>query len=160
MADDIAASPSLPWSNSFSIGVEPLDADHRTLVQWINQICAYWRDGQRAQALQALDSLSALADEHFQREEALLRKLSGYREVEATAGEHGKRLYHLTALRRRFCKTDDADDLRRLCNEVIDWFVRQSVGHDAAIKAFFGDRGTRFDVRARRRRGKRSEEHT
>lgn len=152
MADDIAAVPALPWSNSFSIGIESLDADHRALVQSINQICTYWCDGQRAQALQALDFLSALADEHFQREATLLRELSGYRDAEATAGGHRRRLDHLTALRRRFGATDDVNVQRRLCNEVIDWFVRQSVGHDAAIKALLDDRSPRFARRVCRKK--------
>lgn len=40
----------------------------------------------------------------------------------------------------------------QFCNELIDWFVRQSIRHDAAIKAFFDDRGTRFAGRARQRK--------
>jgi hemerythrin len=149
MREDIAAAPALPWSDSFSVGVEPLDADHRALVQQINVFCVASSSGWHAQALQTLDSLYVLAGEHFEREEAVLRALSGYREAAAHASSHRNRLKQLTDLVQCFRESDDAGMQRQLCSDLIDWFVRQSIGHDAAIKAYFDDHGTRLAGRLR-----------
>ena len=144
MSDDIATGPSLPWTDNFSVGIEVLDADHRALVQLINEVCCNCGDAQRAQALQALDALWTLAGEHFEREEGVLRGLAGYLDLDTHAGEHRNRLKQLTVLRQNFEAAAAAGDRRQLCTDLIDWFVRQSIGHDAAIKAYFDDRGGRF----------------
>lgn len=143
--------PALPWTDSFSVGVEVLDADHRALVQLINEICDHWYSARKLEALERLEALTALAGEHFQREEGLLRGLAGYCELPAHAGEHRNRMTQLTALRQRFDAAPAPGD-RGLCSDLIDWFVRQSIGHDAAIKAYFDDRGARFAARPRPRK--------
>ena len=114
--------------------------------------CASWCGGRRAEALQALDALAALAAAHFQREESVLRKLSGYPALDAHAGEHRTRLDQLTALRLRFQKAEAGSVSRQLCDDLVHWFVRQSIGHDAAIKGHFDDRGTRLAGRSRPRK--------
>lgn len=144
MNGDSLPAPALPWSDSFSVGIEALDADHRALVRLINEVCSHTRTARREQALQAFDSLCVEAAHHFEREEAVLRELSGYRHLAAHAGEHRNRLKQLAALRRRYESTTEAAAVARICDDVIHWFVRQSVGHDAEIRSFCNDRGTRF----------------
>jgi hemerythrin len=144
--------PALLWTDSFSVGIEVLDADHRALVQLINEICDHWCGGRRPLALQALGSLFTLAGEHFQREEGVLRGLAGYNELTAHAGEHRNRMKQLTALRQRFHAAEPAGEQAQLSDDLIDWFLRQSIGHDAAIKAYFDDRGPRFAAHARPRK--------
>lgn len=149
MRDDASSKPALPWCESFGIGIDALDADHRAMVSLINEICAHWLAGQRAPAIDGLESLCTLAAEHFEREEAVLRVLSGYNSLPAHAGEHRNRLKQLTVLRQRFNDTADAATGTALCNQLIDWFVRQSVGHDAEVRALLDDRGARFPGAAR-----------
>jgi hypothetical protein len=55
-------------------------------------------------------------------------------------------------LRQNFEAAAAAGDRRQLCTDLIDWFVRQSIGHDAAIKAYFDDHGGRFAGRPRPRK--------
>lgn len=142
MGDEPADKPELPWSESFAVGITQLDAEHRALVAQINEICRHSYDGRKAEALQALDALLTLAASHFAHEEDVLRGLNGYAEIDTHAGGRRDRMKEVTALRQRFADAP-ADDVR-LREALIDWFVRQSVGHDAAIKAFFDDGGTRF----------------
>lgn len=142
MGDDFADQPELPWSESFAVGIAQLDEEHRALVDLINVVCRHARGGRKGQALQALDALLAMAARHFQHEEAVLRGLNGYGDLENHAGEHRNRMSQITALRQRFADAEGDDP--RLREALIDWFVRQSIGHDAAIKAFFDDRGTRL----------------
>lgn len=149
MSEPESGCPALPWSDSFCTGVAALDADHRVLAQRINEICASWYAQQRDAALQALAALLTLAREHFQREEAVLRSLTGYPALSAHEGEHRTRLKQLTALVQRFHASSDAREGRELCTGLIDWFVRQSIGHDAAIKAYFDNGAGRFAERPR-----------
>src|SRR5512138_983301 len=147
MGDDFPDQPDLPWSNSFAVGIAQLDEEHRALVDQINAVCRRSRGGRMDEALQALDVLLEKGARHFEHEEAVLRGLNGYGELDNHASEHRNRLAQLTALRQRFAEKQ-ADD-PRLREALIDWFVRQSIGHDAAIKGFFDDRGTRFTGRPR-----------
>jgi len=144
MSKEHPAAPVLPWSDSFSTGIEVLDADHRALVQGINDICACWRAQRRSDALRALGALVALAREHFQREEAVLRSLASYDRLPEHASEHRARLKQLTDLVQRFHDSGDAGDATPLCTSLIDWFLRQSIGHDAAIKGYFDNGAARF----------------
>ena len=144
MSDGTFSSPALPWSDSFSVGIEALDSDHRALVGLINEVCGHARAGRRERAVETLVPLCALAEAHFDREEAVLRDLSGYRQLAAHAGEHRNRLKQLVALRQRFESATDAAAADRICDDLVHWFVRQSIGHDAEIKSHLDDRGTRF----------------
>lgn len=149
MSEQRSDGQALPWSDSFCTGVAALDADHRALVQQINAICASWRVQRRAEALQALDALLALAREHFLREEAVLRSLASYDRLPEHASEHRTRLKQLTDLVQRFHDSGDTGGSTLLCTSLIDWFVRQSIGHDAAIKGYFDNGAARFAERPR-----------
>jgi hemerythrin len=144
--------PTLPWTDSLSVGVEVLDADHRALVQLINEVCHHWCSARKVEALERLEALTALAGKHFQREEGVLRGLAGYNELTAHAGEHRNRMKQLTALRQRFHAAEPAGEQAQLSDDLIDWFLRQSIGHDAAIKAYFDNRGARFAAGTRPRK--------
>jgi hemerythrin len=150
MHEENVAEPALPWSDSFSVGIERLDADHRALVGLINDVCAFARAGQRERAGQALTSLCAMAASHFESEEAVLKELSGYRHLTAHAGEHRNRLKQLSVLRARYEDTNDSALVADFCDDLIHWFVRQSIGHDAEIRSFSDDRGARFPSRSSR----------
>ena len=150
MGEDFADQPDLPWSDSFAVGIAQLDEEHRVLVDQINEVCRHSRGDRMDEARQALDRLLALGARHFENEEAVLRGLNGYGELDNHASEHRNRLAQLATLRQRFAEAQ-ADD-PRLREALIDWFVRQSIGHDAAIKAFFDDRGTRLSGRSRPRK--------
>lgn len=144
MAEGPFVSLPLPWIDSFSVGIEALDADHRALVQLINEVCSHVRAGCREAAAETLRSLYALAAEHFKREEAVLSELSGCRHLTEHAGEHRNRLKQLATLRQRYENTMDSAPVEWICDDLIHWFVHQSIGHDAEIKSFQDARGLRF----------------
>jgi len=139
---------ALPWSDSFAVGIEVLDADHRALVELINEVSAHAQASRRERAEQAFASLYVLAAAHFEREEAVLRELAGYRHLDTHAGEHRTRLEQLAALRSRYENERDAAAVTRICEDLVHWFVRQSIGHDAEIRSFRDDRGMRFPRRS------------
>lgn len=144
MNGDSLPPPALPWSDSFSVGIEPLDSDHRALVQLINEVCGHARARRREKAAQAFASLCDMAAAHFEREEAMLRELAGYHHLAAHAGEHRNRLKQLAGLQQRFDSTFDDAQVTRICEDLVHWFVRQSIGHDAEIRSYRDDWGQRF----------------
>lgn len=150
MGDDFDDQPDLPWSDSFRVGVAQLDEEHRALADQINEVCRHSRGGRMGEALAAFDSLLAMGARHFENEEAVLRGLTGHQQPLQAAGKDGNRLAQLIDLRQRFQEAHSDDP--RLRAALIDWFVRESIGHDAAIKAYFDDRGPRLSGRAKPRK--------
>jgi len=131
--------PYLPWSDRFSVGVPALDADHRELVRRINTVCAACEAETFDAAVTAFDDLCGLAATHFEREEAILQELTNYHQLGSHAGEHRNRLRQLQAIGERLRLRGPDYDGNALRNELVDWFVKQTIGHDAAIKAFFDE---------------------
>lgn len=134
MSGDTSAFPSLPWSDSFAVGLPELDADHREMVTQINAVCDAYRAQQPAHALQIMESLADLTADHFMREAAVLAEVG-----ETGPSALNDRLELLTRLRQR-AATADGDAARAVfCTDLIDWFLRQVIGQDAAIKARFDE---------------------
>lgn len=132
-------APALRWSDRFRVGIEVLDSDHRALVNLINGVCAGLRSGRNEETMVAFGALLKLADEHFRREEEVLHSLPGFRHLAAHAVEHQTRLRQLSALHDELTDKGAEADTDRIVNDLVDWFIRQSIGHDAAIKAYFDE---------------------
>lgn len=127
----------LSWSESFLVGVPELDADHRALVQLINEACDACARGEGGKLRQKIDALRSLAAAHFAREEGVLDSLPEYRNPAAHANEHRNRLRQLDRVASAVRSSEGSIDLVSLQSDLIDWFVQQAVGHDAKIKAYF-----------------------
>ena len=67
--------PLIEWAESFSVGVDQLDADHKQLINIINRVDA----AQKANGSisWAIDELSDYARYHFKREERMMKD-AGY----------------------------------------------------------------------------------
>lgn len=61
----------------------------------------------------------------------------GYSALRAHAGEHRNRLTQLERILDALSGDGDGSDEVPLPDALIDWFIKQSIGHDAAIKAYF-----------------------
>lgn len=134
MSGDTSAFPSLPWSDSFAVGLPELDADHREMVAQINAVCEAFGERQHEQALKILESLACLAEDHFTREAAVLAEVG-----ETGSGALNDRQAPLTSLSQRAATADSDAARAAFCTDLIDWFLRQVIGQDAAIKARFDD---------------------
>ncbi|MGF1607762.1 MAG: bacteriohemerythrin [Kiloniellales bacterium] len=128
----------LQWSERFEVGVAALDADHRELVRLIDAACSAAQQGQRAELLAILGQTVELAAAHFEREEAVLKTIPGIeRELTSHAKGHERNIERLTTIRQSLSSGDGLGDVDQLCSELIDWFVRQAVGHDSKIRGYF-----------------------
>ncbi len=68
--------PFIQWDTSFSVGSIILDADHRKLIDILNQIYDAWvQQSDNVELGKLFDDLMEYTDTHFNREEAKLAEL-------------------------------------------------------------------------------------
>lgn len=128
------------WLDQFEVGIAELDADHREMCRQINLICdfALARDHDAAERQLAL--LIELAASHFEREEVLKHGIGGdtITPLESCTGPRDAVLADLAT---RLRADGSAFDLSGLSPALIDWFCKQTIGHDAWIRAYFHQTG-------------------
>lgn len=64
--------PFITWTPSFSVGHPVLDADHRKLIDILNQIYDAWQTHSSVELGRMFDELLDYTDHHFSREESHL----------------------------------------------------------------------------------------
>lgn len=78
----------ITWQDSFSVGVDLIDSDHKLLVSLINQLNDAAEGGQGRDVVgSVLNVLVEYTESHFAREEMLMAK-GGYPDLEAHQAEH------------------------------------------------------------------------
>lgn len=115
----------ITWQDSYSVGVELIDADHQLLVSLINQLDDAMTSGAGADTVgSVLNVLIEYTETHFGREELLMEK-GGYPELEPHKREHAK----LTAKVREIVEQYNAGNVGRLDHEVMDFLKTWLTGH-------------------------------
>lgn len=99
--------PIVSWSPDLSVGVDTLDADHRQLVETINDVFdALLRGGTSSATHKALADLGGYVREHFSREEAWMAE-HAFAEFEAHQKEHQAFCDHITRLQQLHGQYDE-----------------------------------------------------
>lgn len=140
----------LPWSESFAVGHEALDREHRRLVELINEVM----DAVQAKAPQdqlsgLLSVLRSVAVEHMRRENTVLEELKSHTygplkgrprtaqflkaQAAAAFDEH---MAEHTRLITSFDSFRSAP-VETLCEKLRAWFLDHAIKHDAHLKAIF-----------------------
>jgi hemerythrin len=122
--------PQVQWSDELSVGVHVIDADHKMLIDLINQVLAAHEakrpHDQLAKILAALDEYT---DFHFVREEAMM-EACGYEGLE----EHRKVHEMLRNEVRNIRENHAREPAKVLSDEVLafltQWLGRHIMGHD------------------------------
>lgn len=92
------ASVLFEWSDSFNVGIQEIDEQHRTLVDLLNRLHAAIRDHKGSQASrQILDQLAEYTRTHFLLEESLMR-VSHYPGFEMHKEQHEDLIAQVKAL--------------------------------------------------------------
>ncbi|HEY9163482.1 MAG TPA: bacteriohemerythrin [Magnetovibrio sp.] len=73
------------WHNSYSVGVDALDAQHKILISLINQLDNM--DSERVDLREVMDKLDWYVREHFALEESMLSE-ADYDDLKAHKAEH------------------------------------------------------------------------
>ena len=119
------APPKLiTWSDRYSVGIARIDAQHRRLVDLINDLHAAMLAGEGSSELgKILDRLSGYAVSHFATEETLMKKF-GYPGYEQHKIEHDKLSAQVKLLIEKYRTNPTA-----LTVEVMTFLQRWLVGH-------------------------------
>jgi len=140
----------LPWSETFCVGHTGLDAQHRRLVELINDVGAAIHPKMNPEHLAALLRVLRVAvEEHIRQEDALLWELKSgtyepmqnrprttyFLEAMAAAAFDEHMADHKTLLT-RFNAIGSAP-VDTLCELLKAWFLDHAIKHDAHLRAIF-----------------------
>lgn len=128
--------PLIEWQDSYAIGIDLIDADHKLLVSLINQVHEAREDGQSAEMMgSALNVLIEYTETHFSREEMLMEK-GGYPDL----GPHKKKHVELTNKVREIVERYNSGDVSALNDELIEflrtWLTDHILGVDMKYKPY------------------------
>ncbi len=125
----------LSWRDEYRVGIAQIDAEHQYLFKLINEFHhEHTRGGKSQDVLMVLNRLVAYAEEHFQREEALMQSI-GYPRLERQHDLHEKLFSSIFSLNEKLSRNSvkvDSETLRFLK----DWLVEHIVKEDTDIGDF------------------------
>jgi hemerythrin len=128
------------WNDSYSVKVETLDAQHKTVFEMINELADAMRKGQGAAAIQpTLTKLIKHLRTHIDDEEKLMRH-TGYPEFVAHQKEHRLYLLRVERYKTDLEKTGNKDTIA-LLGILRDIILDHMLRIDVAYSAHFSDNG-------------------
>lgn len=143
--------PFLVWTKEYAIGHTGLDAEHRQLVDTINEVCSVEYAGCKVDELRPLlEALTILAVEHFKHENILLRELGcltthlqgtplaikniiSVSAVNEHCADHARALLQLESIIRT-SECDRESNRGNLGKMLMDWFTEHALERDADLR--------------------------
>ena len=123
-------------TQSFKIEVEAIDADHRRLVDIINEITLAIDDGRAEECIKLVPNFIEFSQRHFEREEALLAK-HAYPLAEEHRRHHAgltEKMHNIRALSERASDSRPAREALR--KELVFILMDDVINEDLAFKSF------------------------
>src|SRR3990167_787335 len=112
----------LTWTDDLAVGNTFIDHDHQKLIDMVNRLHLLMNEGKGKDVLgKVLHNLIAYTQEHFQREEDLMRTM-GYAGAAAHKEEHDKLLQQVLELQEKFNSGQAALSIQVL-HFLRDWLV-------------------------------------
>lgn len=127
--DKNSASGPLVWSETYSVGVPALDAEHQVLFELIGMLVDSPRPASPAIVAEILDALAEYAAVHFEREEAYQHSI-GYTGMPDHQEHHRQFSRKFSELQQRFANDPNSvppDELHRFLRE---WIVQHVLHED------------------------------
>ena len=124
----------IEWQESFNLGIESVDRDHRELIGLINRLYASIQEkASTDEVLAALSEIFARLAEHFDEEESVMRaaRYPAYREHKE---DHETLLDELDELMDEI-QFDKVYDENRLTKDLLRFFGEHFRVHDARLHA-------------------------
>ncbi len=127
----------IEWSPGFSVGVAKIDADHRELIDLINQLHGYLELGEKQTVVVNLfGDLYGRVTKHFAYEEAIMRSRH-YDQYEEHQADHQCLLDEITTI---MCDWEGNSLVNNeaTTKRLYDWFCRHFQTHDARLHNLVG----------------------
>lgn len=126
----------ITWSNEFATGVASVDADHKRLMDGLNELETALANGAGSRRIgEVLSFLASYAAEHFAREEACMSRYNCPTAL-ANKAAHRDFIIKFTAAQSRIEKSPNSAALISLQvhRELSDWIVSHILRVDSALK--------------------------
>ena len=123
-------------TQSFKIDVEAIDADHRRLVEIINEITTAIDEGRAEECIHLVPNFIEFSQRHFEREEALLNK-HAYPLAEEHRKHHAglnEKMSNIRTLAERAAGSKPAREALR--KELVFILMDDVINEDLAFKSF------------------------
>lgn len=130
------------WQDDYSVKVPSIDAQHRTLVQMLNELHDGMTGGAAAEVLSSLlDRLADYTVKHFAYEEELFAQ-TGFPQAPQHIAEHQALVAKVVALKAKHAahQVSITMDLMRFLK---DWLIRHILGSDKAYSGHLVERGVK-----------------
>ncbi|MGA2404107.1 MAG: bacteriohemerythrin [Syntrophobacteraceae bacterium] len=126
----------MEWKESFSVGVQELNAQHREILELINKIgeLADARNTGKSEAFGSLNAMIRYAEKHFKTEEDYLDKY-GYPQSLQQKKEHETFVEEVFAMAHGL-EEDGTLSLGTIIFYLQDWYTDHVLGSDQAYKEF------------------------
>ncbi len=131
--------PIIKWRDSYSVGVEQFDNEHRKLVELINRMFAIVRD--KGDVMELSDAVARLIDYtqfHFESEEAALEK-SNFPGLEAHRKKHAELARQVTGFQQRLLNEDAFLMSTEFYRFLRDWLLEHIIQEDMKYSRFLAN---------------------
>jgi len=122
------------WTKDLETGVTFVDADHKVLINLLNQVESCMAENEESTVLgSVLDALVEYTDYHFMREEKMM-ELSGYQGVEGHAAIHRALSQQVRNVYTDFQTDPWSVDPVSVRDFLKTWLIEHIMGHDFAYR--------------------------
>lgn len=138
----VVANRFVEWKDSYSVGIEAIDNDHKKLLNLINQLqtaAHYQTDPQYER--EAFDALVDYTKTHFKREEELM-ETHGYPTFTAHKAEHEAMIAKVNEMLQRY-QDKPHDTIEEAVQFLKKWLIGHINGTDQGYSQFLRDKGAR-----------------
>ena len=130
--------PVIKWRESYSVGVQIFDDEHKVLLGLINEMFDIVRNNDEVEKLSmTINKLIQYTQEHFSDEEQALEKIN-YPQLDEHKKIHSCLLHDVTAYKNRIDNRDE-DTILGLYHFLRDWLLTHILEEDMQYKPFFAE---------------------
>lgn len=132
--------PAIEWDDRMGIGLDPVDEQHRKLVELINAMAdAVARGASRTEVSGFIRQFYDYTARHFQEEESLMDHFT-YPQYFNQVRQHLDCSMQALEYHRRYLEEADFDP-RELLDYIVRWFKKHTMGIDQTLAGYLRDRG-------------------
>ena len=126
----------IAWDDSLAVGVEEIDAQHKSIIALINELATHTGRADEADATQALRFLRTYLHDHFELETELMLDM-GYPELEAHRQQHELFVNHVIffEIEKEFGVVSE-QMLADILAFLQEWFLSHILREDKALGQF------------------------
>jgi hemerythrin-like metal-binding protein len=130
-------SGTVAWRDEFTVGFDPIDAQHHELLAAFNRLAPGLATGDDGGVREVLEFLEGYAREHFEMEQGLMRK-HAYPFMPEHLREHRSFVEHFGRLRREIESGRHEPPFLVFLVQIflIDWFANHSTGTDRHLARY------------------------